>query len=58
MDKSQIIELWRGLSPHLVKAMSGPETTEGRPSGDKTSNATSEDKASHPIESRGEKDNV
>jgi len=58
MDKNQIIELWRGLSPHLVKAMSGQKLAENGGAEEKKSNETNEDKASHPVESSHEKDNV
>lgn len=58
MDKNQIIELWRGLSPHLVKAMSGQEPAEDGRAEEERSNETNEDKASHPVESRHEKDDV
>jgi hypothetical protein len=58
MDKNQILELWRGLSPHLVKAMPGQELAQNGRVQEKKSNETNEDEASHPVESRREKDNA
>jgi hypothetical protein len=58
MDKNPIIELWRGLSPHLVKAMPGQELAENGRAQEKKSNETNGDKASHPVESRHEKNNA
>ena len=57
-DTNQIVELWIGLSPHLVKAISGQELLEDGHAEEKRSNENNEGKITDPIESRHGKDDV
>jgi hypothetical protein len=58
MDINQIIELWRGLSPRLAKAVPDQEFAEDEHTDEKKSDEDGEDKAVALIESRREKDDV
>jgi hypothetical protein len=58
MDINQIIELWRGLSPHLAKAIPGQELPKDEHTDEKKSDEDSEDKTIDPVESHHEKDDV
>lgn len=57
-DTNQIVELGRGLSPHLVKAISGQELLEDVHAEEKKSNENSEGKTTDPIERCHGKDDV
>lgn len=54
MNVNQIIELWRGLSPRLARAIPGKELPEGEHTDGKKSDEDSEDKTIDPIESHHE----
>jgi hypothetical protein len=58
MDINQIIELWRGLSPRLAKAVPDQELPEDEYAHEKESDEDGEDKAVAPIESRREENDV
>jgi hypothetical protein len=58
MDINQIIELWRGLSPRLAKAIPGQELPKDEHTDEKKSDEDSEDKTVNPIESHHEEDDV
>jgi hypothetical protein len=58
MDINQIIDLWRGLSPHLARAIPDQELLEGGHSDEKKSDGDSEYKTVDPIESHHEEDDV
>jgi hypothetical protein len=58
MDINQIIELWRGLSPRLAKAILDKELPRGEHIDEKNRDKDSEDKAVDPIESHHEEDDV
>jgi len=58
MDINQIIDLWRGLSPHLARAILGQELPKDEYTDEKKSDGDSEDKAVNPIESHHEEDDV
>jgi hypothetical protein len=58
MDINQIIELWRGLSPRLARAIPGQELPNDERTDKKKSDEDSEDKTVAPIESHHEEDDV
>ena len=58
MDINQIIELWRGLSPRLAKAMPGQNLPKDEYTDEKKRDEDSEDKTVDPIGSHHEEDNV
>jgi hypothetical protein len=58
MDINQIIELWRGLSPRLARAIRDQELPEDECTDEKKSDGDGEDKAVAPIESRRGEDDV
>jgi hypothetical protein len=58
MDINQIIELWRGLSPHLARAISDQELPKDEHPNEEKRDEDSEDKAVDPIESHHEEDDV
>jgi len=58
MDINQIIELWRGLSPRLARAIPGQELPNDERTDEKKNDEDSEDKTVAPIESHHEKDDV
>jgi hypothetical protein len=58
MDINQIIDLWRGLSPHLARAIPGQELPKDEHTDEKKSDEHSEDKTVDPIESHHEEDDV
>jgi len=58
MDKNQIIELWRGLSPRLARGIPGQELPRDERIGEKKSDGDSEDKTVDPIESHHQEDDV
>ena len=58
MDINQIIELWRGLSPHLARAISDQKLPEDEHTDEKKSDEDSEDKTIDPVESHHEEDDV
>jgi hypothetical protein len=58
MERNQIIELWRGLSPRLVKAVSVQELPEDEHTDEKRRDEDSEDKTVGPMGSHHEEDNV
>jgi hypothetical protein len=58
MDISQIIELWRGLSPRLAKGIPGQELLEGEYTDEKKSDEENRDKAVDPVEGHHEGDDV
>ena len=58
MDINQIIELWRGLSPRLAKAIPDKELPKGEHIDEKKSDEDSEDKTVDPIGSHHEEDDV
>jgi hypothetical protein len=58
MDINQIIELWRGLSPRLAKAIPGQKLLKDEHTDEKRGDEDSEDKAIAPIESRREENDV
>jgi hypothetical protein len=58
MDINQIMELWRGLSPRLARAIPGQELPKDEHTDEKKSDGDSEDKTVNPIESQHEEDDV
>jgi hypothetical protein len=58
MDINQIIELWRGLSPCLARAIPDEELPNDERTDEKKSDEDSEDKTVAPIESHHEEDDV
>jgi hypothetical protein len=58
MDVNQIIELWRGLSPRLARAIPGQELPKDEHTDEKKSDEDSEGKTVDPIGSRHEEDDV
>jgi hypothetical protein len=58
MDINQIMELWRGLSPHLTGAIHGQELPRGERTDEKKRNEGGKDKTVDPIESHHEEDDV
>lgn len=58
MDINQIIELWRGLSPRLARAIPGQELPKDEHTDGKKSDEDSEDKTVNPIESHHEESDV
>jgi hypothetical protein len=58
MDINQIIELWRGLSPHLARAIPGQELPKDEHTDEKKRDEDSEHKTVDPIGSHHEKDDV
>jgi hypothetical protein len=58
MDINQIIELWRGLSPRLAKAVPDQELAGDEHTDEKKNDEDSEDKTVAPIESHHERDDV
>jgi len=58
MNINQIIELWRGLSPRLARAIPDQELPEDEHSDEQKSNEDSEDKIVDLIESHHEEEDV
>ncbi|HXZ94680.1 MAG TPA: hypothetical protein VEG28_02060 [Dehalococcoidia bacterium] len=58
MNINQIIELWRGLSPHLARAIPDQELPEDEHTDGKKSDEDSEDKAVDLIGSYHKEDDV
>jgi hypothetical protein len=58
MNINQIIELWRGLSPRLARAIPDQEFPEDEHIDEQKSNEDSEDKIVDPIESHHEEEDV
>jgi len=58
MDINQIIELWRGLSPRLARAIPGKELSKDEHPDEEKRDEDSEDKTVDPIESHHEEDDV
>jgi hypothetical protein len=58
MDINQIIELWRGLSPRLAKAVPDQELAEDEHTDEEKNGEDSEDKTVDPIGSHHEEDDV
>jgi hypothetical protein len=58
MDINQIIELWRGLSPRLARAVPDQELPEDEHTDEKKNDEDSEDKTVNPIESHHEEDDI
>jgi hypothetical protein len=58
MDINQIIELWRGLSPRLARAIPGQELPEDEHTDEKKRDEDSEDKTVDPIGSHHEEYDV
>jgi len=58
MDINQIIELWRGLSPRLARAIPDKELPKDEHTDEKKRDEDSEDKTVDPIESHHEEDDV
>jgi hypothetical protein len=58
MNINQIIELWRGLSPHLARAIPGQELSTDEYIDRKKSTEYSKDKIVDPIGSHHEEDDV
>ena len=58
MNINQIIELWRGLSPHLARAIPDQELPKNEHNGEKKSDEDSKDKTVDPVESHDDKDDV
>jgi len=56
MDVNQIIELWRGLSPRLARAIPGQEFPKDEHTDEKKKDEDSEGKAVDPIGSHDDKD--
>jgi hypothetical protein len=55
---NQIMELWRGLSPRLARAIPGQELSKDEHTDEKKGDEDSEDKTVDPIESHHEKGDV
>jgi hypothetical protein len=58
MDINQIVELWRGLSPHLARAIPDQELPKDERTGEKKNDKDSEDKIVDPIGSHHKEDDV
>jgi hypothetical protein len=58
MNINQIIELWRGLSPRLAKAVTDQELPKDEHTDEKKGDEDGEDKTVDPIESRHEKNDI
>jgi hypothetical protein len=58
MNINQIIELWRGLSPRLARAIPSRELPADERTDEKKSDEDSEDKTVDPIGSRHKEDDV
>ena len=58
MDINQIIELWRGLSPRLARAIPGQELPKDEHTDEKKCDEDSEDKTVDPIGSHHEENDV
>ena len=58
MDINQILELWRGLSPHLARAIPDQELPKDERTGEKKNDKDSEDKIVDPIGSRHKEEDV
>jgi len=58
MDINQIIELWRGLSPRLARAIPGQDSPKDEGTGENRSDKDGEDKTANPIENHHEEDDV
>jgi hypothetical protein len=58
MEINQIIELWRGLSPHLARAISDQKLPEEEHTDEKKSDEDREDKIVDPVENHHEEDDV
>jgi len=58
MDINQIIELWRGLSPRLARAIPGKELPKDEHTDGKKRDENSEDKTVDPIGSHHKEDDV
>lgn len=58
MDINQIIELWRGLSPRLARAIPGQELPKDEHTDEKKSDEYSKDKTVDPIGSHHVEDDI
>jgi hypothetical protein len=58
MDINQIMELWRGLSPRLARAIHSKELPKDEHTDEKKSGEDSEDKTADPIEGHHEENDV
>ena len=58
MDINQIIELWRGLSPRLARAIPDEELPNDERTDEKKSDEDRKDKTVDPIRSRHKEDDV
>jgi hypothetical protein len=58
MNVNQMIELWRGLSPRLAKAIPGKELPEGEHADEKKGDEDGEDKTVDPIGNHRDEDDV
>jgi hypothetical protein len=58
MDINQIIELWRGLSPHLARAIHSKEPHKDEHTDEEKGDEDSEEKRADPIEGRHEENDV
>jgi hypothetical protein len=58
MDINQIIELWRGLSPHLARTIPGQELAKDKYAHEKNSAEDSEDKTVDPPVNHREENDV
>ena len=58
MDINQIMELWRGLSPRLAKAIPGEEPPRDERAETRDSDKDREDKIVDPVEDHHEEDDV
>jgi hypothetical protein len=58
MNISQIVEVWRGLSPHLAKCIPGQELRKHGHADEKTSDENGEDGIVDPIESHHDRGDV
>jgi hypothetical protein len=58
MDINQIIELWRGLSPHLARPAPGKQLSKDEQTDEKKSDEDTEGKIVEPIESHYEEEGV
>jgi len=58
MDINQIIDLWRGLSPRLARAISGTELAKDEHPEEERRDGDSEDKTVDPTEGHHEQDDA
>ena len=58
MDISQIVDLWRGLSPRLARAVPGQELHKDDHADEKTSHGDGEGKTVDPIENHRDRGDV